>query len=341
MSTVKVPDGCIALDGEHPLFADGESVPENAVLEREIGLTGDYKSRGFALARQQFEEVIANHKASGVDPAVDRGHETWFGADPGTEARGWVKELSIRPSTMRPGRDALVAKFELNDLGVKAVANRHFRYVSMGLNLKGTDRLTGKPVGAVLDHLALVKRPQIEGMQPLSLSAEPAIEEKPMKSVLLALGVKEDASEADAIAALSAMTTVAKAKDAEIAALKAQNTASDARLTALEADAKAQKLARLEAALDAKIGAFAVDAAEKPALMELAAVSPEIFEKTLALRTPRNPSGPVLKVIKGNADQLAMQTKAVEERMKLSGESFADAMVSLATENPELFSEVR
>jgi hypothetical protein len=339
-ATRKIPDGCIALDGDQPLFADGEK-PESS-FEREIGLTGEYKTRGFALARRQFEEIVSNHKRSGVDPAVDRGHETWFGADPGTEARGWVRALSIRPSTMRPGRDALVAQIELNDLGQNAVANRHFRYLSMGLNLKGRDALNGEPVGAVLDHLALVKRPQIEGMQPLSLSAdEPAIEEKSMKSLLVALGVKEDADEGQALAAL-------KAKDDQIAALKAeknaiaaQNEAAEKRFAALEAANKAVKLERLEAKLDEKIAVFAIDIAEKPALMELAAQSPDSFEKLIALRKPRDPSGPSLKVVKGNTDVLSRQSKAIAEYM--AAHANVDELAALSecvSLYPDLFKEV-
>jgi hypothetical protein len=336
----KLPDGCIALDGEQPLFADTEK-PE-ALFEREIGLTGEYKTRGFALARGQFEQIVANHKRSGVDPAVDRGHETWFGGDPGTEARGWVRALSIRPSTGRPGRDALVAQIELNDLGLKAVENRHFRYLSMGLNLKGRDALTGEPVGAVLDHLALVKRPQIEGMQPLSLSAdEPVTEENTMKALLVALGVKEDADEKAALAALADKDKQIEALRAESGALKAQNDAGEKRLAALEAQAKADRLAKLESKLDAKIGAFAIDVAEKPALMELAATAPDTFEKLIALRQPRDPSGPALKVVKGGSDLLSRQNKALSEYMAAhAGCDEFTALAECASLYPDLFKEV-
>jgi hypothetical protein len=335
----KIPDGCIALDGEQPLFSDGEAV--ESTFEREIGLTGEYKTRGFALARKQFDQIVENHKRSGTDPAVDRGHETWFGGDPGTEARGWVRALTVRPSTMRPGRDALVAQIELNDLGRKAVDNKHFRYLSMGLNLKGRDALTGEPVGAVLDHLALVKRPQIEGMQPLSLSADVPASEETMKSLLLALGVKEDADEKAALAALADKDSKIVALTAELNAAKAQTSAIEKSVQALEAANKAARLEKLEGKLDAKIAAFAIDAAEKPALLELAAASPETFEKLIALRQPRNPSGPELKLVKGPSDSTALQTKAIEERMKLTGESFDEALMSLATEKPELFAGVR
>ncbi len=343
-TTRQIPADCVALDGLASLFAEGEAA--TATFEREIGLTGDYKSRKFSLDRAQFLKVIENHKASGVDPCVDRGHETWLGADPGTEARGWVKELTVRPSTLRPGRDALVAKIELNDLGLHAVANRHFQYVSMGLNLKGTDKMTGEPIGPVLDHLALVKRPQIEGMPALTLSAdEPTTEEKPMKSVLLALGVKEDATEEQAIAALTSKltegATALSAAHAEVAALKAQNTASDVRLKALEDASKAANTARLTALLDAKIAAFAVDPSERAALLELAAVSAEIFEKTIALRTPRNPSGPALTLVKGNIDLLSLQQKAITEYIAANpGADEMSALTALSSEKPELFKEV-
>ena len=155
-----------------------------------------------------------------------------------------------------------------------------------------------------------------------------------MNPVLLkALGLKEDADEAAALAALTA-------KDAEIKALKAQNDSTSARLSALAAAATSDRLERLTEKLDTKIAAFAVDAAERPAMLELAAAAPETFEKLLALRQPRDPSGPALKVVKGPSDRLSLQNKAVEERMKLAGVSYDEALIACATENPALFSEV-
>ncbi len=336
----QLPDGCIALDGGDPLFADGSEALSATTFEREIGLTGEYKTRKFTLARKQFEEVIANHKASGVDPAVDRGHETWFGADPGTEARGWVRALSIRPSALAPNRDALVASIELNDLGKHAVANKHFRYLSMGINLKAVDLQTGQPIGAVLDHLALVKRPFIEGMQPLSLSSstgdEP--EEIRMESLFKALGVKADADEAEA---LSALTEKLSAKDAEINALKAQCEADAASSLSLAEKVKAMEVEQLTKALDAKIDQFAVDPSERPALLELAAASPETFSKLLALRTPRNPGGVKLETPK-NADvsREALQEAAIEAYIAAhAGSDYTAAMIACASANPELFAD--
>ncbi len=270
-----VPANCIAGDGGMALFADGEESAIDGTFEREIGLTGEYKTRDFSLSRKQFEEAAANHKASGVDPAVDRGHETWLGADPGTEARGWVRALTVRPSALQPNRDALVATIELNDLGRNAVANKHFRYLSMGINLKGVDRQTGKPIGAVLDHLALVKRPFIEGMQPLSLSADYSEQENHMLSTLKALGLKDDASEGEALSAVEnlkaqhAALVKASGKDSHDEALGSIEAykASHAQFEALSAEVaaiKAEKVAAEFAALcekganDKKLTPFAL-----------------------------------------------------------------------------------
>jgi phage I-like protein len=254
---------------------------------------------------------------------------------------GWVKALSKRASALDPTRNALVAHVEWTDVGAKAVAAKHYRYISAGLDMKAKDRLSGKDIGVMLDHVALVKHPFVQGMQPLSLSAAHLQQEKSMDPALLkALGLKEDADTAAALSALGAKNTEIEKLKAESNALKAQNDAGEKRLAALEAAAKSAQLEKLESKLDAKIAAFAIDVAEKPALMELAAASPETFEKLIGLRQSRDPSGPKLNLVKGPSDRLSLQNKAIEERMKLTNETYDVALIACATENPALFTEV-
>jgi hypothetical protein len=256
---------------------------------------------------------------------------------------GWVKSLSKRPSSADPSRNALVAQIEWTDVGKAAVAAKHFRYVSAGLDMKAKDRLTGKEIGVMLDHVAIVKHPFVQGMQPLSLSADSQTptQEKRMKSVFKALGLKEDASEEDAAAALKALTDKAAAKDAEIATLKAQTSATDARIASLEAAAKAARTEKLTALLDDKIAKFAVDPSERAALLELATSSPETFEKLIGLRLPRDPSGPALKVVKVPSDLLSRQKKAISDYMAANaGVEEVDAVIACASLHPDLFKEV-
>ncbi len=333
-----VSDTRFTLGGESvALSAADASVPS----EFEVILSGQYKTRNFAIDDKAIDSMIANHKAAGVDPAVDREHESWamLSLEP-SPAMGWVKALSKRPSAADPSRSALVATVEWTDVGAKAVAAKHYRYISAGIDLAAKDRLSGKAIGVMLDHVALVKHPFVQGMQPLSLSAvEPPTKENRMKPVLLALGLKDDASEADAVAALSSLSEKLTAKDAEIVALKAKTSADDTRIAALELDAKAQKLARLESKLDAKIAAFCVDPAEKAVLMELATVSPELFEKQIALRTARNPGGPKL-VTQKSLDRKALQAKAIESFIALNkSASYDEAFIACATESPDLFTD--
>lgn len=323
-------DSCVALQGSAiALASDG-----GATSEIEVILSGDYKVRNLLVNDAAIDSMIANHKAAGVDPAVDREHESWS-APTATPAMGWVKALSKRPSSADPSRNALVATVEWTDVGAAAVAAKHYRYISAGLDLKAKHRLSGKDIGVMLDHVALVKHPFVQGMQPLSLSAAPLnqTEGKNMNVLLKALGLKEDADEATALAALGA-------KNAEIAALKAQNDSTSARLTALESEAKAANLQRLADKLDAKIAAFAVDPSERSALLELAAAAPETFEKLLALRVSHNPSGPALKVAKAPPSALGLQQKAIADFMAANACDEMTALMECAAINPDLFKEV-
>lgn len=325
-------DSRVALQGSAVALA-----ADSATSEIEVILSGDYKVRSLLVNDAAIDSMIANHQAAGVDPAVDREHESWSALqlEP-SPAMGWVKALSKRPSAADPTRNALVATVEWTDVGQKAVAAKHYRYVSAGLDLKAKHRLTGKDIGVMLDHVALVKHPFVQGMRPLSLSAAPLNPqlEQTMNPVLLkALGLKEDADEAAALSALGA-------KNAEIAALKAQNDAATSRLDRLESDAKAAKFQRLTEKLDAKIAEFAIDVAERSALLELAALSADIFEKTIALRAPRNPSGPALKVVKGPSDRLALQQKAIADYVAANACDEMEALVALASLQPDLFKEV-
>lgn len=147
--------------------AEGEPPP----TEIEVILSGTYKVRNLVVDDGMIDQMIANHLAAGVDPAIDQEHESWNTPPPPDQrARGWVKALSKRPARHVPGRTALVARVEWTDLGIAAIRGKHFRYVSAGLDLNAKNRLTGEPIGVKLDHVALVKNPFVEGMQPLALS---------------------------------------------------------------------------------------------------------------------------------------------------------------------------
>ncbi len=167
-AALAISDSRFALQGD-ALTVDGPT------SEIEVILAGQYKTRNLVIDEKAIDSMIANHVAAGVDPAVDCEHESWAPLSLNrSPAMGWVKALSKRPSVADPTRQALVATVEWTDVGQAAVAAKHYRYISAGLDLGAKDRRSGQSIGVFLDHVALVKHPFVQGMQPLSLSASSA-----------------------------------------------------------------------------------------------------------------------------------------------------------------------
>jgi hypothetical protein len=293
-----LPASFVAFSGGLPLFAGGGDEAADAAdlskpVEIELALSGQYKARDFSLTTKNFEEFIKNHERSGVDPAVDREHESWFGAlfgGGGGEARGWVQSLDIKQASRDGRRSALVGKVELNDLGQHAVKNKHFRYVSIGFDRAGKDRQSGEPLGHVLDHLALVKRPFIEGMRPLSLSLSAQLGrpvedgDSPMdqlaQQLRTMLGLAADAPEEAIIAAF--------AKRREQEATTAEQLKA---LESLAAEVQALKDERWAGIVDKAQQEFRCTPDEAKRYKALTGVARDTIAVDLPTREPRKPAG--------------------------------------------------
>lgn len=340
-----------------PLFRSGAEGGDLAEpLQVEIGLTGNYSTRGFTLSTKQFDEMIANHKASGVDPAVDREHESWFSMS-AQPALGWVKGLSVQPAESDKRRSALVAEVHLNDLGQAAIKNGHFRYVSMGFDKAGKNRQSGEPIGAVLDHLALVKNPFIQGMRPLSLALSTSlgrmVEGEDTMELLSTklrtmLGLSADATEEQIIAAFDA----AQKKNADLLTA-AQKTADEqkrvnervtAEIERLSKDAEERATAEWLSTVKAAVADFRLTPAEATEHEKLTGAERKIAEKLLALRQPHKPAGEVVAIGAKNGDaatqQLAKQEQALSAyKAAHPGLDENAALLGCMNENPKLFGE--
>jgi hypothetical protein len=315
---------------------------DGATFDREIVLTGDYKNRKFSITRAHLDKMIENQRLAQVDPAVDREHESWLDAT-AQEARGWVKNLRVEPSKLRPGRDALVGTFELNDLGQTAIRNKHFRYVSAGINFKAKDRLSNDDIGAFLDHVALVKHPYVQGMQPLTLSAgtQAGGEEEHMKAfatvVLAALGMGAEVDEEKALAAFQKreQERADETKALTERASKAEKDLVDAR-AALQAGSDAKAVADVDAAILAK----KLDPSEREDQIDLAKADRARFDKLLSKRTPREFTPPIVTAKKPETEAalLTAQEAAVDAEIKADpAASVATAAMRAAAKNPALF----
>lgn len=324
--------------------------------------------RRFELTPKAFEEMVANHKRSGVDPAVDREHESWFSWE-ATEARGWVRELEVREDPKRPGLAALFGRVEWTDVGATEVRKKYFRYLSGGIHLQDTNRETGEPIGAVLDHLAICKNPFIQGMQPLSLNVPgPGRAQKEVSmSLIEALRKYLGLANADEVAIakrvdelrpqleqLAAGGRVLVVTDEALAALglgRTQLTAETLSVGIVELgrkaklgekaaeDLKKQAEQALVAEVDKLIAEFKADPAERDDLLKLARFDLELFRRQTALRKPKAETERVQlgKKPKG-ADLSKKQDEAIAAFLEKNPQkTYTEALIACRRERPELF----
>lgn len=352
----------VAFNGGIALFAgEGDAADLTKPFDVEIGLTGSYKTRNFELSTKQFEEMIANHQAAGVDPAIDREHESWFSfaAQP---ALGWVRGMRVGQATGDARRKALIASVQLNDLGQKAVSQGHFRYVSMGFDKAGKHRMSGEPIGAVLDHLALVKNPFIQGMRPLSLALSSRlgrpVEEEPMEQLAqqlrTMLGLSADASEEQIIKAFEALSArTAKAlKDSEekLAASvtlskdldeqKRVNVRLETELTRLSKADEERGAREWASAVDLAVKEFRLTPAEAEEYKALTGAERAVTARLLAKRTAQKPAQEVVKLPGAVGDKSSQALKLMADYQKAHPEAdAATAYAACASEHPALFAE--
>ena len=206
-------------------------------------------------------DLVANHAAgargskqdgSAADLPVDIDHET-------REAAGWITGLSIQGGN-------LMAAITWNALGVTLLAEDRFRFMSVMFSEDYRDP-EGKKWGATLWGAAVTNYPRIKDMEQLSLSARevgrepgpgPITTPDPTKgtdmdtmAIAKALGLGDDATEADILTAAEALKAAEDAvpDDTETIALKAEITGLKASMTAMEerTEASEAKAAALQA----------------------------------------------------------------------------------------------
>lgn len=153
----------------------------------------------------------ANGRAN--DLVVDIGHSTVFNMSGQAPAAGWIKRSALTLMDYQtgdlPNLSGLWADVEWTPVGLAAIRNKEYRYISPVLTADREGRITG------LHSVALTNDPALSNMAAVALSAQfssttpnqPQQKENPMLLVALktALGLQNDASEATALSAVSAL----------------------------------------------------------------------------------------------------------------------------------------
>jgi phage I-like protein len=273
------------------LGAAGDAAPASFRL-MPIGLfrSDDGSGRPKGLAGWRLDEPTARRIAAGKRGSlrvIDYEHQTLLAADNGqpAPAAGWIGGLEVRP-------DGLYANaVEWTARAAALIASREYRYISPVFSY---DRKTGE-VRSV-HSAALTNTPALDGLTDLAAQSQLAsfLEEKQMNELMKALGLAEDASEAQALDALAALrsrppdparwveVSVLAAVREELATAVAQLRAMTAERTAAEIDQV------IQAALSAgKLTPATVPHAKKLAEVGLAALKDFIAAQP-AIVTPES-----------------------------------------------------
>ena len=228
------------------LHALAASIPDGAgAVEEWVTLfdqLGEIQTRDGRTYVIDGDALVARFDAEGIDLPVDVNHATDLAAVTGarSDAVGWISKLAIQNGKLR-------GRWTLLDEGKALLAAKKYRYLSPSFQADKQRR------SLRLMAVALVTAPALASQTALAAAQTPQPTPEPvMKSVALALGLKDDASEAECLSAITTKVTGMVAKDVHDAALLQLNTAS-AELAALKASARKDKVdGVISAALSAK-----------------------------------------------------------------------------------------
>jgi phage I-like protein len=270
-----LPDAKTSADNWMLVFPAGVSMARDG---RGPFITGDINSLQAIIERTL-------KMAGTTEVMVDYDHQLHYSAVPGVGgtalAAGWVKEFQAKP-------DGIWARIEWTEAAAAKIKAREYRYLSplFTSNEKGQ-------VGQIL-NIGLVNRPALDRLEAIAAQAKNSQTENNsmnIKAILKALGLPEDASEADVLAAIekwkskasNAMSALSLGEDADEEAIKAA-------VVALSADNEGLKTIALAAGLDEKADVKTIAASVTAAVSTgdaktITALQSELTQTATALAT--------------------------------------------------------
>ena len=195
--------------------------------------------------------LVADIAARQSACVIDYEHATLLAKTSGTKApaAGWYERLE-----WRSGDGLWVIGADWTALAAQEISDRHYRYVSPVFSY---DPHTGRVLK--LFHAALTNDPGLDGLTDLAALMADLIltqpnpqEDEMLKKLLAALGLQENASETEALSAVSALKSNVAALSAQVGAPDPAKFAPVAVLTALQGEhAELQgRVAALQAEVD-------------------------------------------------------------------------------------------
>ena len=190
-----------------------------------------FDAPSWKISPQIAERLISKIAAKVNDLLIDYEHQTLETENNGKEApaSGWIKPGSLE---YRPGRGIFATDYRWTAKAKSFIENDEYRFLSPVFKYS-------KATGEVLDllHIGLVNSAAIDGMDQVAaakFTPQPN-QEIQMDELKKLLGLKQNATEEDVLAACKANQDLLKTNETEIDALKAKVQEGDTEVAALKA----------------------------------------------------------------------------------------------------------
>lgn len=257
--------GGVAFEVAMAAAGDGAPTPPDWI---QLTPRGPVKARDGRSFRFDPEKLAAAWRAEQLRLPIDFAHESdhveLLGARP---ARAWIVEVQAREA-------GLFGKVEWLPDAIAALSAKSYRYISPTFWLEAD-----KASARLLKGAALVVAPAL-GMPALASASSPS-GDRPMKSLLAKLGLTENATEEEALAKLSALTTVDPAAYVPAAQLAAANDALAQAQAKLRAIDEAAALAKCQALVDKGVADGRIAPAAKEHFLAMAKADFASAEKAI------------------------------------------------------------
>ena len=258
------PTGCNA---QRSIIQLADHVEGSSALWVQVAVEGEFLgytlpdgTQGFKFTRAIFQEVVDNVKGHpsfdgkvGIIP-WDFDHASASSATEGmrpmtgSPTTGWSSDAEIRESD---GLSQLWMLTEFSEPARGYVKAGQYKWASVVLNFSTIDKVTGKPIGALVSSIALTNRPFIEGMEQLVAASEDNSGAPAPGQPALA-----EENRMDFLKVLAGMLSVGETQEAVTAQIKGLITLQEQLVTLFSMPAnRATVTAVLQEVTDARAGA--------------------------------------------------------------------------------------
>lgn len=205
-----------------PLILKIETQNSSVPAEIQIAPLGEYDDaygQKFRVAAEDIQAILSHYAPRITQTVIDYEHQTLTGNE--APAAGWIKQLIDK------GKDGLWAIIDWTNRARQYLENKEYRYISPVLLSSKKDK-DGFYRPERLHSAALTNTPQIDGMMPIinrTSFLDPKREGKEevmLKKILELLGLKPEATEKEAEAAIAVLINKATASAASEAILKSE-----------------------------------------------------------------------------------------------------------------------